>query len=64
MTQVDGPIFINLQSDFHWRVGGLLSGKTPTMAELKYGQLILSDVEQAAQMIAQAFVDDPLTSIP
>ena len=32
------------------------------MAELECRQLILADVEQAAQVIAQAFVDDPLTS--
>ncbi|HEU0296365.1 MAG TPA: GNAT family N-acetyltransferase [Anaerolineales bacterium] len=32
------------------------------MAELEYRQLTPSDVEQAAQVIAQSFVDDPLTS--
>jgi ribosomal protein S18 acetylase RimI-like enzyme len=32
------------------------------MTSQDYRQLVLSDVEQAAQVIAQAFVDDPLTS--
>jgi len=32
------------------------------MTKLEYRQLTLADVEPAAQVIAQAFVDDPLTS--
>jgi GNAT superfamily N-acetyltransferase len=32
------------------------------MSQQKYRLLTLSDVEQAAQVISQAFVDDPLTS--
>lgn len=32
------------------------------MTDMEYRQLVLSDVEQSAQVIAQAFVDDPLTS--
>ena len=32
------------------------------MPDQNYRQLTLSDVEQAAQVIAQSFVDDPLTS--
>lgn len=44
------------------RFGCLLSGKIDAMRIQDYRQLTLSDVEQAAQVIAQSFETDPLVS--
>lgn len=40
----------------------LLSGKIQTMTNSEYRRLTLSDADEAAHLIAQAYVDDPLIS--